>query len=44
MNYNKWSMICTVQYMDPTPHNVIDELQQVEYDVYGTRHGSYSTS
>ena len=44
MNYNKWSMICTVQYMDLTPPVVnIDELQQVEYDMYCTIHGSYST-
>ena len=43
MNYNKWSMMCTVQYMD---HNLpinIDEIQQVEYDMYCTIHGSYST-
>ena len=33
MNYNKWSMICTVQYMDLTPPVNIDELQQVEYDI-----------
>ena len=43
MNYNKWSMICTVQYMDLTPPVNIDELQQVEYDMYCTIHGSYST-
>jgi hypothetical protein len=43
MNYNKWSMICTVQYMDLTPPVNIDELHQVEYDMYGTIHGSYST-
>ena len=33
MNYIKWSMMCTVQYMD---HNLpfnIDELHQVEYDM-----------
>ena len=42
MNYNKWGMICTVQYMDLTPPVNIDELQQVEYDVYCTIHGSYS--
>jgi hypothetical protein len=40
MNYNKWSMICTVQYMDLTPPVNIDELQQVEYDMYCTIHGS----
>ena len=38
MNYNKWSMICTVQYMDLTPPVNIDELQQVEYDMYCTIH------
>ena len=43
MNYNKWSMICTVQYMDLTPPVNIDELQQLEYDVYCTIYGSYST-
>jgi hypothetical protein len=43
MNYNKWSMICTVQYMDLTPPVNIDELQQVEYDMYCTIHVSYST-
>ena len=43
MNYNKWSMICTVQYMDLTPPDNIDELQQVEYDMYCTIHESYST-
>ena len=26
MNYNKWSMICTVQYMDLTPPVNIDVL------------------
>ena len=36
MNYNKWSMICTVQYMDLTPPVNIDELQQVEYVLYNT--------
>ena len=34
-------MICTVQYMDLTPPVNIDELQQVEYDMYCTIHGSY---
>ena len=29
-------MICTVQYMDLTPPVNIDELQQVEYDMYCT--------
>ena len=43
MNYNKWSMVCTVQYMDLTLPVDIDELQQVEYDMYCTIHGSYST-
>ena len=43
MNYNKWSMICTVQYMDLTPSVNIDEVQQVKYDMYCTIHGSYST-
>ena len=43
MNYYKWSMICTVQYMDLTPLVNIDELQQLEYDMYCTIHGSYST-
>ena len=33
-------MICTVQYMDLTPPVNIDELQQVEYDMYCTIHGS----
>ena len=27
-------MICTVQYIDLTPPVNIDELQQVEYDMY----------
>ena len=36
MNYNKWSMICIVQYMDLTPPVNIDELQQAEYDMYCT--------
>ena len=40
MNYIKWSMICNVQYMDLTPTINIDELQQVEYDVDCTIHGS----
>jgi hypothetical protein len=40
MNYIKWSMICNVQYMDLTPPIHINELQQVEYDVYCTIHGS----
>ena len=43
MNYIKCSMICTVQYLDLTPTVNIDELQQVEYDMYCTIHGSYST-
>jgi len=44
MNYNKWSMILgTVQYMYLTPPVDIDELQQVEYDMSCTIHGSYST-
>ena len=43
MDYTKWSMICTVQYMDLTPPVNIDELLQVEYDMYCTIHGSYST-
>ena len=34
-------MICTVQYMDLTPPFIIDKLQQVEYDMYCTIHGSY---
>ena len=42
MNYYKWSKMCTVQYMDLTPPVNIDELQQVEYDMYFTIHGSYS--
>ena len=33
MKYNKWSMICTVQYMDLTPPVNIDEIHQVEYDI-----------
>ena len=36
-------MIYTVQYMDLTPPVNIDELQQLEYDVYCTIYGSYST-
>ena len=28
--------MCTVQYMVLTPHVSIDELQQVEYDMYNT--------
>ena len=43
MNYNKLSMISTVQYMYLTPPVNIDELQQVEYDMYCIIHGSYST-
>jgi hypothetical protein len=39
MNYNKWSMICTLQYMDLNLPVNIDELQQVEYDMYCTIHG-----
>ena len=42
MNYNKWSMICTVQYMYRNLPVNIDELQQVEYDMYCTIHISYS--
>ena len=42
MNYTKWSIIYTVQYMDLTPPVNIDELQQVEYDMYCTIHGSDS--
>ena len=34
MNYNKWSMMCTVQYMDLTPPVNIHEIQQVEFDMY----------
>ena len=33
-------MICTVQYMYLNPPVNIDELQQVEYDMYCTIHGS----
>ena len=36
-------MIYTVQYMDLNPPVNIDELQQVEYDMYCTIHGSDST-
>jgi hypothetical protein len=43
MNYNKWSLICTVHYMDLTPPVNIDELHQVDYDMYCTIHWSYST-
>ena len=43
MNYTKWSLIYTVQYMDLTPPVNIDELQQVENDMYCTIHGSDST-
>ena len=43
MNYNKWSRICTIQYMYRNLPINIDELQQVEYDMYCTMHGSYST-
>ena len=43
MNYTKWSMIYAVQYMDLTPPVNIDELQQVEYDICCTIHGSHST-
>ena len=43
MNYIKWSMIYTVQYMDLNLPVNIDEIQQVEYDMYSTIHGSYST-
>jgi len=31
VNSNKWSMICTVQYMYLTLPVNIDEIQQVEY-------------
>ena len=31
--------MCTVQDMDLTPPVKIDELQQVEYDMYYTIHG-----
>ena len=31
-------MICTVQHMDLSPPVDIDELQQVEYDIYCTIH------
>jgi hypothetical protein len=41
MKYNKWSMISIVQYMDLTLPVNIDEIQQVEYDVYCTIYGSY---
>ena len=40
MKYNKSSMIYTVQYMDHTPPVNIDELHQMEYDMYCTIHGS----
>jgi hypothetical protein len=40
MNYNKWSMIYTVQYMFLTLTVDIDELPQVEYDMYCTIHVS----
>ena len=43
MNYNKWSMICTVQNMDLIPSVNIDEVQQVKYDMYCTIPWSYST-
>ena len=43
MNYNKWSMICTVQYMYRNLPVNIDELQQVEYDMCRTIYVSYST-
>ena len=43
MNYNKWSMICIVQYMYRNLPVNIDELQQVEYDMCCTIYGSYST-
>jgi hypothetical protein len=39
MNYIKWSMICTVQYMDLNLPVNIDELHQMEYDMYCTIHG-----
>ena len=40
INYNKWSMIYIVQYMYLTLPVDIDELQQVEYDMYCTIHAS----
>ena len=40
MNYNKWSMICTVQYMHRNLSVNIDELQQVEYDMSCAIYGS----
>ena len=43
IKYNKWSMMCTVQYMDLNLPFNIDEIQQVGYDMYCTIHGSYST-
>jgi hypothetical protein len=33
--------MCTVQYMDLTQPVDIDELHQVEYDMYCTIHGYY---
>jgi len=33
MKYNKWSMICTVQYMYLTLPDDIEELQQVDYNM-----------
>ena len=35
--------MCIVQYMDVNLPVNIDELQLVEYDMYCTIHGSYST-
>ena len=43
MKYNNWSLICTVQYMDHTPPVNIDELHQMEYDIFCTIYVSYST-
>ena len=40
MNYIKWSMICIVQYMDLNLPINIDDLQQVEYDMYCAIYGS----
>ena len=35
--------MCTVQYMDDNLPFNIDEIKQVEYDMYCTIHGYYST-
>jgi hypothetical protein len=40
MNYIKWSMICTVQYMDLNLPVNSDELHQMEYDIYCAIHGN----